>query len=66
MTEIKEGDTVVLYPPLSMNHEYGNWTGREAVVLKEDDPTFESHWCPIQVKGGLIMRAPKKWLKRKD
>ncbi|KYK29267.1 MAG: hypothetical protein AYK23_05245 [Candidatus Proteinoplasmatales archaeon SG8-5] len=65
MTEIKVGDTVVLYPPVSLDGEFSNWTGREAVVLEEDDPMFESHWCPIQVKGGLMMRAPKKWLKKK-
>jgi hypothetical protein len=65
MTEIEVGDTVVLYPPVSMNGEFSNWTGREAVVLEEDDPILESHWCPIRVKGGLIMRAPKKWLKKK-
>jgi hypothetical protein len=63
MTDFKEGDTILLFPPCSQNPEFIPWMGREATIIQQNT---ESRWCEIQVKGGVAMNAPVKWFRKKD
>jgi hypothetical protein len=65
MTEYKEGDTILLYPPCSQNPDYVPWTGREAVIIERSQEIKETQWCKIHLKGGVVMDAPVKWFRKR-
>ena len=63
MDGLQKGDTVVLFPPVSRNPDLALYSGLEAVVAEE--PVIESKWCLVQVRGGMEMKMPKTWFRKR-
>ena len=63
MYELTKGDTVILYPPLSRNPSLALYSGQEAVIAEE--PVIESKWCLVQMTGGMEMKMPKHWFRKR-
>ena len=62
MSEFKEGDEVILVPPIELESAYIPWVGRFAKVIEVKDEKGTT-WYKIEVSGSEPFSAPENWLK---
>lgn len=65
MTEFKKGDKVILHPPGNLNPVYNPLMGKRATVMDDGQKTDDLEWYQLEMSGGVKIRAPAKWLKKK-
>jgi len=65
MAELKKGDKVVLHPPGSLDPAHNPLMGKRAVIVDNIQKVDNLEWYEIELSGGIMIKAPAKWLRKK-
>ena len=65
MKKFKKGDKVILHPPGNLNPRYNPLMGKRATVMDDGQQTDDLEWYQLEMSGGVMIKAPAKWLKKK-